>query len=398
MNDRELEKRLRALREPEPSPELGARLQRGIPDTVQQPESMRRPGRFWTMPKFAAVAAGTLATTITVWLIAGFTLGLFGTPVVADVLAPVAAATDRIEAVHVVLRMLTRKGEDFSYVNLDGEPQRVEAWVEWPGGPGEPGRARMDKIDRIYTFDGTGTVFYHPGRNEAYRGRGRGIELDLFWPAAWVRYLRNVPDDAIEVVEHYENGGKAWLLLRQKGAPVEGLGPSFLGDFDRETEVEWDTDTHLLTGLKRWVYHEGQRVLFSEIETIEYVESVDDTIFDLDLPEDVRWGGVKEASVDLLALGPREAALRLFEAARDGDREALELFCGSPSMVDWLLDEAHRPTEILFVGEPFGGGGRYPGVYVPYRVRFGKDAAVKEFNLALRNDNDQRRWVFDGGI
>jgi hypothetical protein len=66
-------------------------------------------------------------------------------------------------------------------------------------------------------------------------------------------------------------------------------------------------------------------------------------------------------------------------------------------MVDWLLEEAHRPTELLFLGEPFRGG-RYPGVYVPYRVRFGKEGQVKEFNLALRNDNPQRRWVYDGGI
>jgi len=397
MRDRELKKRLRALREPEAPPELGARLERGIPDTVRQPESMRRPGRVWTMPKMAAVAAGTFAMTITLWLVTGFILGLFGPPVVANVLAPVAAATDRIQAVHVVLSMLTREGEDFSYVNLDGEPQRVEAWVEWPQGPGESGRARMDKVDRIYAFDGTGTVFYHPKRNEAYKGRGRGIDLDLFWPAAWVRYLRSIPSSEVEVVAHDENGGKGRLVLRQKGVRVEGLEPSFLGDFDREIEVEWDTDTYLLTGLRRWVYHEGQRVLFSELESIEYLESVDDETFRPDLPRDVRWGGVKDAPIEVLALGPREVAIRFFEAVKSGDRETLELYCGSPSMVDWLLEEAHGQTELVFLGEPFRGG-NYPGVYVPYRVRFGKEGRVKEHNLALRNDNDQRRWVYDGGI
>jgi hypothetical protein len=397
MRDKELKKRLRALREPAPPSELGARLERGIPDTVRQPESTGRPWRVWTMPKLAAVAAGTLATTITLWLVTGFILGLFGPPVVANVLAPVAAATDRIQAVHVVLRMLTREGEDFSYVNLGGEPERVEAWIEWPQGPGEPGRARMDKTDRIYNFDGTGTVFYHPKRNEAFQGRGRGIDHDLFWPAAWVRYLRSIPTGEVEVVEHYESGGKGSLVLRQKGAPVDGLDPSFLGDFDREIEVEWNTDTHLLTGLRRWVYHEGQRVLFSELESIDYLESVDDEIFRLDLPGDVRWGGVKDAPIEVLALGPREVAIRFFEAAKSGDRETLELYCGSPSMVDWLLEEAHRPTELLFLGEPFRGG-NYPGVYVPYRVRFGKEGRVKEYNLALRNDNHQRRWVYDGGI
>ncbi len=46
-------------------------------------------------------------------------------------------------------------------------------------------------------------------------------------------------------------------------------------------------------------------------------------------------------------------------------------------------------------GEPFRSGD-YPGVYVPYKVRF--SAGVREHNLALRNDNPQNRWVYHGGI
>ncbi len=74
------------------------------------------------------------------------------------------------------------------------------------------------------------------------------------------------------------------------------------------------------------------------------------------------------------------------------------MFCGSPSTVDWLLAERNRPTEILYIGEPFRAG-PYPGVFVPYKVRFGQGwRSVRTHNLALRNDNDQRRWAFDGGI
>jgi hypothetical protein len=35
-------------------------------------------------------------------------------------------------------------------------------------------------------------------------------------------------------------------------------------------------------------------------------------------------------------------------------------------------------------------------VYVPYKIRVG--GKVKEWRMALRNDNAQGRWVFDGGI
>jgi hypothetical protein len=171
--------------------------------------------------------------------------------------------------------------------------------------------------------------------------------------------------------------------------------PAFLGEFDRETEVEWDLQTRLLTGLKRWVYDGGKRRLFLDLATIEYPPAIEDERFNLDLPSDVRWGGVKEAPAGLASLGPREAAERLFVAAMEGDRDTLELLVPSPAMVDWLLDETHRASEIVFIGEPFRAGD-YRGVYVPYRVRLG--SRIKSYRLALRNDNEQGRWVYDGGI
>ncbi len=61
--------------------------------------------------------------------------------------------------------------------------------------------------------------------------------------------------------------------------------------------------------------------------------------------------------------------------------------------------EQDRPVELLHLGEPFAEG-PYPGVFVPYRVRFSSDrgSRVKEFRMAVRNDNPQGRYVVDGGI
>jgi len=393
MRDRELKRRLRAIREPSAPPSLEARLEQDIPESAWQPESWWSPRRWWTM------AAASAAVIVMAWMTAGLVLGPgVTTATFAATLEPAVAATSRANAAHVVLNMLTRQGEDFSYVNLDGELERVEAWVEWPLRPEDPGRARIDKLDRIYRFDGEETIFYHPKRNEAFRGAGRGVDLDLFWPAAWVRQIQNLPDDDVEVLAHEEKGGKGWLVLREKGASIAPLEPSFLGDFDRETEVEWDLKTERLTGLKRWVYVDGERRLFSELVVIDYLPSLDDRIFELDVPDDVRWGGVKKAPIELATLGPREVAKTLFAAAQRGDRATLEMFCGSPNMVDFLLEDRHRPTEILFIGEPFQAGD-YPGVYVPYKIRLGSNpSAIKAFNLALRNDNKHHRWLFDGGI
>ena len=394
MKDNELKRRLQAIGEPAPPAALRTRLESGIPDFTEQREPGTSRGS-WIMFK-----VGTLTAAATVLIVAVLWIGIGPGGVSATFAAaldPVFEATNDARAVHVVLRMLTRPGEDFSYVNLEGQPGTVEAWIEWPRVPGDTGRARVDKQDRIYVHDGTQTIFYHPLRGEAYKGRG-SFGHELFWPATWVRQIRNGSVDDVEILAHEESGGQGRLLIREPGQEIGPLEPSFLGDFERETEVAWDLETSLLTELRRWVFVDGERRLFSELVSVEYLPSIDDAVFDVDLPDTVRWGGVPEAPVTMLELGPREVARRLFDAALRGDRAELSLLCPSPSMVDFLLDSEHRPSEIFYIGEPFTAGD-YPGVYVPYRVRFGRGLfSVKEFNLALKNDNEQRRWVYDGGI
>jgi hypothetical protein len=59
--------------------------------------------------------------------------------------------------------------------------------------------------------------------------------------------------------------------------------------------------------------------------------------------------------------------------------------------------------EIIRLGKPFKGrvimfgGIEYPGVYVPYEIRL-KDGTVKKFQLAIRCDNPEKRWYWDGGL
>jgi hypothetical protein len=51
---------------------------------------------------------------------------------------------------------------------------------------------------------------------------------------------------------------------------------------------------------------------------------------------------------------------------------------------------------VTFIGEPFQSG-IYAGWFVPYELRF-PGGHVKRWNLAVRNDNPQHRWIQDGGF
>ncbi len=341
------------------------------------------------------VAAATAA--VLVWAAYSLLTPAGVRPSYAEILRPVMQASGEAGAVHLTLRALTRRGEDISFVDLHGTPQPIEAWIRWPRDREDRGRMRVDEPGRVYSFDGKETIQYRPDVKEASRGDGGSPRLDLFWPAAWVQHLLDLPSKGAEVVTREEGGPEGRLVLRWKGPEVRGRAPAWFDEFDREIEVRWSTADKRLTGYKQWVYDHGNKILYSDLVSIEYLPTLGDETFQVALPSDVRWTQLAEAASDLNALGPRQAAERFWRAAIDGDWSTVSVFCPSPSVVEWL--KQNRPVEVLFLGEPFRTG-TYVGVYVPYKVRFvsGGGSTVREYNLALRNDNQFRRWIYDGGM
>jgi hypothetical protein len=57
--------------------------------------------------------------------------------------------------------------------------------------------------------------------------------------------------------------------------------------------------------------------------------------------------------------------------------------------------------QIINLGRPFWArfrnGERYPGVLVPYEIRL-QDGKISKGRLAIRCDNPDNRWYFDGGM
>ena len=52
--------------------------------------------------------------------------------------------------------------------------------------------------------------------------------------------------------------------------------------------------------------------------------------------------------------------------------------------------------EVVSLGTPYKEA-PYPGVYVPYEIRF-QNGETKKFNLAVRQDKPGQSWYFDGGL
>jgi hypothetical protein len=343
------------------------------------------------MTKWGMIVA--VPAVLAAWFLGTIILGPTTPVAFAGVLQPVVAGTSDAAAVHYILHRLTRESEDFSFVELDGPGLTVDVWVEAPPSAGAPARFRMSKADREVAYDGRQTLLHMIATNEAYRSEGLNTRGSALWPARWIRELRERPGDRVKQLLYEEVDGEARLVFSEPGADTSPLPKAFLGDYERETELRWSLDNHALTSLKVWVLVDGERVLYSELLAIEYLPSVQPEWFQIALPEGVRFGGVKDGSPADNALGPVGVARGLFEAAQRKDRFFLETYVPSPSVVDWAMQAPE--FEILYVGEPFRTA-RYAGVYVPYKIRV--DGEIKEWQLALRNDNPECRWVFDGGL
>ena len=128
--------------------------------------------------------------------------------------------------------------------------------------------------------------------------------------------------------------------------------------------------------------------------------------------------------VRLTGTAPEQAARTFLEACgREDWTEAAKYqspeFLKKHPAFSNTFTNIYAGLEIVSLGKPFKGRvsiakvialqpeagnqlkGRgdfdYPGVYVPYEIRL-KDGPVKKWQLAIRCDNPEHRWYFDGGM
>jgi RNA polymerase sigma factor (sigma-70 family) len=124
---------------------------------------------------------------------------------------------------------------------------------------------------------------------------------------------------------------------------------------------------------------------------------------------------------------PAQVAQAFFDACSKEDwTEAVKYWPADPRVKNAVpslpdeLKQIYGGMEVISLGKPFKarisiakmielqpearnqfrstkGDFAYPGVYVPYEIRL-KDGTIKKWQLAIRCDNPDHRWYFDGGM
>jgi RNA polymerase sigma factor (sigma-70 family) len=111
--------------------------------------------------------------------------------------------------------------------------------------------------------------------------------------------------------------------------------------------------------------------------------------------------------VALTGTTPAQAARTFLEASSSGDWAEVvkywdpEFLKKHPEVLE-THKNFYGGMELINLGKPFkgrfrGDRGAYYGVLVPYEIRL-KDGSVKKWQLAIRCDNREHRWYFDGGM
>jgi hypothetical protein len=84
-----------------------------------------------------------------------------------------------------------------------------------------------------------------------------------------------------------------------------------------------------------------------------------------------------------------------FNAWQEKDWDTVRLFCDSQLVLAYMRIMDLRSFRIT--GQPFKFNPTYAGFNVPYELTFA-NGEVKKHALAIRNDNAEKRWVWDGGL
>lgn len=329
----------------------------------------------------------------------------------ADILANATEAVTDLHSIHISAQMRTLPRDNFAYISLEHDFVPIEMWkrtddegpVQW----------RIDKPGRLVLMDGASTVlFIRPG----YASKAGPSPHRYWYDSHWCGHILDVKklleselskarlgEDAELFTANEKQVDGSDVLIVEVTVPArvdkdDYLRNKFVSDSDHRRVYCFDADTNLLKSFEIYVITDDSEVKIFETTSIEYNPLIDDSVFTLDLPNDVVWDKDPEILPDnekYENMTPKEAATMFFTACAEENWDEYLKF-KSQSHVGQRTKDRLGGIEIISIGEPFQSGS-YSGWFIPYEIKL-RDGHVKKHNLALRNDNPSNRWQFDGGL
>jgi len=386
------------------------RIMRLQNEKLKQADTLNRQFKIWRKIMKSKITKLTAAAVIIITVV--LSISVFdksvATASAAQVLQNAIDAVSDLWSVHMKTRMRTLPADNFSLIGLNYDFVPIEMWKR----TGENGLVqwRVEKPGRVLLMDGqTTTMLIRPNRGVL---RERPLPLGCF--DSWSGRLLNVHDLLDNELQRAKNNPDREVYLRHQ--EVEGQDKIILevevaanvpeGDYLRNTFItgsdhlkvyQFDTKTKLLEGLQVYVHTDDDDVLIFEVTDIEYNMEIDDSVFVLDLPENMNWYGKPKKLPDnelYENMTPKEAVTAFFQACADENWDEVLKFKAS-SQIDERTKAYLGGLTIISIGEPFQSEGYARdglGWFVPYEIRL----RPVERNALLSNANSAGRFVITG--
>ena len=181
----------------------------------------------------------------------------------------------------------------------------------------------------------------------------------------------------------------------------------FISETDHTNIYFFDAETNDLLKIQIVAHAEGKDVVIFETTLISYNQPIDDSEFEIKIPETVEVKNREDLMPKALpnntkyeAMSPKEAATAFFTALHDKNWKEAEVFFPGGALSS-RLKEGCGGLEIIEIGEPFQSEMdvklKIDRWFVPYCIRF-PGGHERKHNLALRKHPQAKRYIFDGGL
>lgn len=277
-----------------------------------------------------------------------------------------------------------------------------EVWVHLSA-TGAPAEVRYESGlqvgDRFVRLIRAGEILtYKPAVRWAWRTSGGPAPFLRIGPMSILAKARSLDRSAYTV--RREDGTIVAVATVAKSSQPAGRAPIRLTEMRTRRTFVFDAKTGLLRRARIEGLWRGGWLTLALIDRIQYQE-LDPALFRIDLPADVVWSKPSPEPAPRIAFGPPEDITRRFLRAWVAEDATTLRALGGGTPYDELLSPRRTgspaPVAVVSVGaSERDPDGIYPGVWVPYAVRF-PDGRVKRHRLALKQRPDGA-WFVDGGV
>lgn len=328
----------------------------------------------------------------------------------AQIMAKGAQAIGKLKTIHFRGQLRTLPGDNFSLVGPEFDPVPIEFWKQFEPDP----RWRVEKPGRVAAMDGQSTLLYiKASANVALKVPHPTSEaFDTDWlhrigdlsQTLTVRLSEALAKNwKMSVAAERGSDGRAKSVVTlQARAPVpetDAFKNKFFDLSDTRQVYRFDSATELLDSMQAYLVTKAGEVLVFELTQIDYNPTLDEGVFQIELPPGVTWhqneGQNPPDGEKYAAMSARDAARAFFEGCAHGDWAEVQRFWKLP--VDDSFRQYLGGLELITLGNTSTSALFGTAQVIPYEIKL-KSGVVKKHEIALKKDGKTGRWYVDGGI